>query len=127
MATPKTFKTVDQYIRSFPQKTQAILRRIRRTIHAAAPGATEGISYNIPTFYLDGAYLIYFAGYARHVSIYPVPAVSAAVKKQLAPYVSGRGTVKFPLDEPIPFGLIKKLTLARIKAVREKNRNAAKD
>ena len=63
----------------------------------------------------------------RHVSIYPVPAVSAAVKKQLARYVSGRGTVKFPLDEPIPFGLIKKLTLARIKAVREKNRNAAKD
>lgn len=121
MKTKQTaYKSTDEYIAGFPKEVQAILQKVRQTIKKAAPGAQEKISYNIPTFTLDGAYLIYFAGYKKHIGIYPVPVGTADFNKQIAGYVTGRGTVQFPLDRPIPHGLITKMVKFRIKDTRAK-------
>jgi uncharacterized protein YdhG (YjbR/CyaY superfamily) len=103
------FATVDDYINSFPEEVQTVLEQVRQTIHSAAPGAGETISYQIPTITLDDKYLVYFAGWKHHVSLYPRPDVDAALEQELAPYRSGKGTVRFPLGEPIPHDLIRKL------------------
>ncbi len=108
-------KTIDGYIAEFPKDVQAILQKVRRTIKKVAPSAQETISYQIPTFTLKGKYLIYFAGYKKHIGIYPVPAGNAAFKKEMAPYVAGKGTLRFPLDKPFPFGLITKIVKLSIK------------
>jgi uncharacterized protein YdhG (YjbR/CyaY superfamily) len=81
---------------------------------AAAPKAEETISYDIPTFKMNGKYLIYFADWKQHISIYPIPAGDAAFRKEIEPYVSGRGTLKFPLDKPIPFKLITQMVKLQI-------------
>jgi uncharacterized protein YdhG (YjbR/CyaY superfamily) len=101
------FESVDQYIASFPQQTQEVLNKIRQTIHSVMPEADQVISYNIPTFKVGGKYVVYFAGYDKHVSVYPVH--QSTLDKELAPYLSGKGTAKFPLDKPIPYDLIKKV------------------
>jgi uncharacterized protein YdhG (YjbR/CyaY superfamily) len=103
------FPTVDDYISSFPEDVQTVLEEVRRTIHNAAPGAGETISYQIPTITLDGKYLVYFAGWKHHISLYPLPDVGEALEQELAPYRAGKGTVRFPLRKPIPHDLIKKL------------------
>ena len=110
-----TPKTIDAYIRGFPPKTQVILKRLRRTIHAVAPDAVETISYRMPTFDLHGKHLVHFAGYAHHVGFYPVPTGMSAFKKELAPYKQGRGSVQFPLDQPIPYDLVKRIVTFRVK------------
>ena len=104
-----------EYIAGFPPEVQKILKKIRLTIRKAAPGAEEKISYGIPTFTLKGQYLIYFAGYQKHVSLYPAPRGAEKFKKELAGYAGGKGTVRFPLDQPIPFDLITKIVKFRIK------------
>ena len=109
MRGKKTAKDIDEYIAGFPDNVQEILQKIRTTIRKAAPKAEEAISYQIPTFTLNGRYLIYFAGYKSHVSIYPAPRQSENFKDELAAYKGGKGTVQFPLDEPIPFGLITRI------------------
>ncbi len=112
------FTTVDEYISSFPEDVQKILEEIRGIIKTAAPEAKEKISYQIACFELNGRNLIHFAGWKKHVSLYPVPAGSEAFQRQIKPYVDGKGTLKFPLDEPIPFKLIErvvKLHLAKNK------------
>jgi uncharacterized protein YdhG (YjbR/CyaY superfamily) len=98
--------SIDDYIASFPPEVQDKLRAVRATIRDAARGTDETISYGIPTFTLDGRYVIYFAGWKRHISVYPVPATDEPLTTELAPYISGRGTLRFPLTEQIPLDLI---------------------
>jgi uncharacterized protein YdhG (YjbR/CyaY superfamily) len=106
--------SIDEYIATFPKDVQKILEELRGTIKAAAPEAGEKISYGIPTFTLDGKYLIYFAGWKHHISIYPVPTGSEAFNKQVSNYVDGKGTLKFPLDKPIPLKLITKIVKYKV-------------
>jgi uncharacterized protein YdhG (YjbR/CyaY superfamily) len=104
-----TFRTVDEYIASFPDDVQEQLQGVRRAMRAAAPGTDEAISYGIPTLVLDGRYLMYFAGWKRHISVYPIPAVDAKLDKEIERYRAGKGTLRFPLTEPIPYELIGRL------------------
>lgn len=115
-AKPK-FHTVDGYIASFPPEIRAVLTAVRDTIRKAAPAEVEQtISYQIPTFKLDGRYLIYFAGWKDHVSVYPTPiAMTEALERDLEPYRSGKASANFPLDQPVPYGLISRLVKARLK------------
>jgi uncharacterized protein YdhG (YjbR/CyaY superfamily) len=103
------FATVDDYIRSFPEDVRATLERVRRTIRAVVPTGDEVISYEIPTVRLDGKYLVYFAGWKHHVSVYPIPAGDEAFQRDLAPYRAGKGTAKFALNRPVPYDLITRL------------------
>jgi uncharacterized protein YdhG (YjbR/CyaY superfamily) len=114
---------VDEYIAGFPRPTQTVLKRVRSTIRKAVPGAEETISYGIPTFKLNGSSVIYFAGWKEHYSIYPANArLIAAFRKALAPYeFNSKGTIRFPLSEPVPVKLIE--DIARFRA-REAARTA---
>jgi uncharacterized protein YdhG (YjbR/CyaY superfamily) len=103
------FESVDDYISSFPPDVQTVLQAARETIHAAAPGLQESISYGIPTFRIDGRPVVYLGGWRKHISIYPIPDLDGALKSNMAPYLSGKGTAKFPLGKPIPHELIKAL------------------
>ena len=115
MRTNQTSKNIDEYIAGFPNDVQEILETIRITIRKAAPDAEETISYQIPTFTLKGRYLVYFAAYKKHIGLYPAPLGNAEFKEQLSVYGAGKGTAKFPLDKPIPFGLIRKIVKFRAK------------
>ena len=106
--------SIDEYIETFPEDLQTLLRQVRKTIKAAAPKADEKISYGIPTFTMNGKYLIYFAGWKSHISIYPIPVGDDAFNQEVAPYVSGKGTLKFPLDKPIPLKLITKIVKLKV-------------
>jgi uncharacterized protein YdhG (YjbR/CyaY superfamily) len=106
--------SIDEYIETFPKDLQAILQRVRRTIKAAAPKAGEKISYGIPTFTLNDTYLIYFAGWKHHISIYPIPTGDDAFQQEIAPYISGKGTLKFPLNKPMPLKLITKIVKLKV-------------
>ena len=108
-------KDIDDYIAGFPPNVQKLLQKIRTTIHKAVPKATEAIKYQIPTFVLDGRNLIHFAAFQEHIGVYPAPR-DAAFEKELAPYAGGKGTVRFPLDEPLPLDLIKRIVQYRINA-----------
>ncbi|HEX8600227.1 MAG TPA: DUF1801 domain-containing protein [Chloroflexia bacterium] len=108
------FRSVDEYIATFPQEIQALLKSVRATIKAAAPGAEERISYQMPTFVLNG-YLVYFAAWKQHIGFYPVSSgVQEAFKAELARYASAKGSVRFPLDEPLPLELISKIVQYRV-------------
>lgn len=107
-------KTIDEYIAGFPQEVQEILQKIRQTIRAAAPDAEEKISYQMPTFTLNGN-LVHFAAFKNHIGLYPAPTGIEKFKKELAAYQSAKGSVRFPLDKPIPFALIGKITRFRVK------------
>lgn len=113
-------QTIDEYIAGFPNELQKILKKIRTTIRKAAPTAEEKISYQIPTFTLNGKYLIYFAAWKKHVALYPAPRAHEKFKDELAAYEGGKGTVKFPLDRPIPFGLISRIVKFKVKETLEK-------
>ncbi|MCI0579973.1 MAG: DUF1801 domain-containing protein [Chloroflexi bacterium] len=106
---------IDEYIASFPNDVQEILEKIRMTIRDAAPDAEETISYRMPTFTLKGSYLVYFAAYKKHIGFYPAPIGNAEFKEEMAVYESGKGTLKFPLDKPIPFDLISKIVQFRVR------------
>ena len=112
-------KDIDEYIAGFPDDVQEILEKIRMTIRRAAPDAEETISYQIPTFTLNNKYLIYFAGYKRHIGLYPAPRGIGRFKKELSVYGSGKGTLRFPLDKPIPFDLISKLVRFRAESLQQ--------
>jgi len=117
-----TFRSIDEYIATFPEDTQKLLEEIRATIKTAAPNAEETISYNIPTFMLDGKYLIYFAGWKNHVSIYPIPTGSEEFNKQVSEYVTGKGTLKFRIDNPLPLKLINKIVKLKVAETKSKVR-----
>ncbi|MDO8578285.1 MAG: DUF1801 domain-containing protein, partial [Dehalococcoidales bacterium] len=100
---------IDEYIGDYPENVQERLEKIRRTIRGIAPGAVETISYQIPAFKVDGKFLVYFAAFPDHISIYPIPAGDDDFNKDIAPYVKGKGTLQFPLNKPIPFNLVEKI------------------
>ena len=100
------FKSLDEYIAACPPESQAYLKQIRKLIHTLVPEAKEKISYQIACFELNGRNLIHFAGWKKHVSLYPVPAGSEAFERQIKPYVSDKGTVKFSVVEPLPIKLV---------------------
>ena len=106
-----TFASVDEYIATFPPEVQRTLEEVRVAIRAAVPGTEERISYGIPTFTLNGRYVVYFSGWKRHVSVYPIPDTSGdpAFERELKPYMAGKGTLKFALDKPIPIELIQRV------------------
>jgi uncharacterized protein YdhG (YjbR/CyaY superfamily) len=111
-----TFATVDEYIASFPPDRQTILEEVRRAMRRGATGTEETISYGIPTFKLEGRYVIYFAGWKDHISVYPVPEGDATLQKDIATYKAAKGTLRFPLDKPIPYDLIERLAAAAMQA-----------
>lgn len=101
---------VDEYIAKQPDEVQPVLRRVRRIIRKALPGADETISYQIPTYKQDGQYVVYFAAFRQHWSLYPVTGVvRAQLKRELAAYEGGKGTVRFPLSEPVPTRLVERI------------------
>ena len=106
--------TIDEYIAEFPPATRAVLQQMRELIRASAPDATETISYAIPTFDLDGRHLVHFAGYERHVGFYPTGGGIAAFEDELKPYKRGRGSVQFPLGQPLPADLITRIVAFRV-------------
>jgi uncharacterized protein YdhG (YjbR/CyaY superfamily) len=103
------FATIDEYIGSFPVEVQAVLEEVRRRIRGALPAAQEVIRYDIPTFRINGKNVVHFAGWKQHMSIYPVPAGDEALQREIEPYRAGKGTLKFPLDQPIPYRLIERV------------------
>jgi uncharacterized protein YdhG (YjbR/CyaY superfamily) len=105
--------TIDEYIQGFPPNVKAILSELRSTIRQAAPQAVEKISYRIPTFYLNGN-LVHFAAFERHIGFYPGPSGIAHFKKELTKYKSAKGSVQFPLDEPLPLELIAVIVKFRV-------------
>jgi uncharacterized protein YdhG (YjbR/CyaY superfamily) len=114
MANRSTAQSIDAYIAEFPAATQAVLGELRALIRAEAPDASETISYAIPTFDLMGKHLVHFAGYERHVGLYPAPSGLAAFDEELAPYKRGKGSVRFPLGEPLPAELIRRIVRFRV-------------
>jgi uncharacterized protein YdhG (YjbR/CyaY superfamily) len=115
-ATPRN---IDEYIAAFPQPVQQILEKIRNTIHHAAPKAEESISYKIPAFRLNGI-LVYFAAFKNHIGFFPPISGDPALEKSVKPYAGPKGNLRFPLDQPIPYDLIKRIVKLRLK------QNAAK-
>ena len=115
METPeKVFKTIDEYIATFPKNVQSILGELRQTIRESAPKAEEAISYQMPTFKLNGN-LVYFAAWKNHIGFYPTSSAIDAFKEELSDYEVTKGTVKFPINKPIPFDLVKKMVRYRVK------------
>lgn len=107
-------RNIDEYIAAFPHDVQRKLQEIRAAIRKAAPGAEEAISYAIPTFKLKGN-LVHFAAFKNHIGFYPAPRGIEAFKKELSAYEGGKGTVRFPLDKPLPLALINKIVKFRVK------------
>ena len=110
----KQFNTIDEYISTFPKDIQQILQEIRETIHNAAPEAEEAISYQIPTFKLNGN-LVHFAAWKNHIGFYPTPSGTKEFEKELSRYNRAKGSVQFPLDQPMPLTLIAKIVKYRVK------------
>jgi uncharacterized protein YdhG (YjbR/CyaY superfamily) len=108
MADKKQFATVDAYMASLPEDVRALLEKVRQVILTQLPQGVEKISYGIPAVTVDGSYVVYFSGWKRHISLYPRPTGDALFQKETEPYVGGKGTLRFPLDEPIPYALIQK-------------------
>ena len=112
-----TAGSVDEYIAGFPAETRKLLEELRALIRSVAPEVTERISYGIPTFDLEGHYLVYIAGFKKHVSLYPVTAdLTAALGEEVEPYKKGKGTVQFPLGQPLPTDLIRRIVELRVEA-----------
>ena len=109
-----TAASIDEYISTFPEATQEILQELRRHVLVALPDAEERISYQIPTFAVDGQYVIYIAGWEHHVSIYPIPGGDEELDADLEPYLSGQGTIKLPLKQPVPWDLVDRAIAARV-------------
>ena len=113
ISTRKKFKTIDEYIKSFPEDVRKILENIRLTIQQAAPEVTQTISYQIPTFKLHGN-LVHFAAFKNHIGFYPTPKAIEVFNRELSAYEVSKGTIRFPLGEEIQYDLIEKITLFRV-------------
>ena len=117
--TKNTPNEIDVYIAQFPEEIQTLLEQMREIIHAAAPEAAEAISYQMPTFKLHGN-LVHFAGYKKHIGFYPAPSGIERFKDELSAYEGAKGSVRFPLDKPIPYDLISRIVAFRVKENLEK-------
>ena len=113
MMAKTSYKTIDEYIATFPKETQKILEEIRATIKAAAPDAEEKISYQMPTFFLNGN-LIHFAAFKNHIGIYPTPSGTQAFKDEISRYQGAKGSIRLPIDEPMPLELISRIVKFRV-------------
>jgi uncharacterized protein YdhG (YjbR/CyaY superfamily) len=107
------FASIDDYIASFPEDIQAILQEIRQTVKAAAPDASEKIAYAMPTFHLKGN-LVHFAAFKNHIGFYPAPRGIDAFQEELSKYKGAKGSVQFPIDEPMPLDLIRRIVEYRV-------------
>jgi uncharacterized protein YdhG (YjbR/CyaY superfamily) len=114
MAPMEVFKTIDEYIAAFPKNVQIILEKMRQAIREAAPEAEETISYRMPAFRLKGI-LVYFAAFKNHIGFYPASSAIEVFKEKLSDYEISKGTVRFPINEPIPFGLVREMVEFRVK------------
>jgi uncharacterized protein YdhG (YjbR/CyaY superfamily) len=114
------FKTIDDYIALFPPEVKELLEQVRATIHKAAPEAEETISYQMPAFKFKGI-LVYFAGYKKHIGFYPGASGIAAHKKEISSYKNAKGSVQFPIGQPLPLDLISKIVRFRLQENREKD------
>lgn len=113
--TKTDYKSIDKYIKTFPEETQAILEKVRQTVKNSVPAeAEEGISYQIPVFKLNGKFIVYFSGFKNHIGLYPLPK-DPVFLKEIEPFIFGKGTVRFSLDKPIPYDLIARITEAHLK------------
>jgi uncharacterized protein YdhG (YjbR/CyaY superfamily) len=115
---------IDEYIADFPHEVQEILQQIRSLVRKAAPEAKEAIKYQIPTYVLNGN-LVHFAAYKKHIGFYPTPSGIEQFKKELSAYKSAKGSVQFPIAEPIPFNLIEKIV--RYRVVENRSKTSAKN
>jgi uncharacterized protein YdhG (YjbR/CyaY superfamily) len=127
MKTKPTFSNTDDYIACFPKQTQKILHQIRKTIQLAAPDAEELISYQMPAFKQNGV-LVYFAAYKKHIGFYPTASGVIAFQDQILEYKSSKGAIQFPIDKPMPLGLIERIVKYRIEAnaVKSEKKKASK-
>ena len=107
------FSNIDEYIACFPEDTQKILEQLRTVIRKAAPDAKETISYGIPTFTLNGN-LVHFAAYKNHIGFYPAPSGIEAFKTELSSYDTSKGTIRFPINKPLPFNVISNIVKFRV-------------
>lgn len=114
-------ETIDEYIRQAPADVQEILQTLRRVIQEEAPEAKETISYQLPTFMLNGN-LVHFAAFKNHIGFYPVPSGITAFQQELAAYKQGKGSVQFPLDQPMPYDLIRRIVRFRVAENLEKGK-----
>ena len=114
MKDSKKVENIDDYISDFSVETQKYLNEMRELIRKLAPDSVESISYAIPTFSLNGKYLVYFAGFKNHIGLYPTPVGMEAFKEELSNYKTGKGSVQFPLNKPLPIALITKIVKYQI-------------
>ena len=113
MHKPRNDKTIDGYIHSFPPDVRGKLTQLRRLVKQIAPGAVERISYRIPAFFLNGV-LVWFAAHSNHIGFYPKASAVARFRKELVKYKHAKGSVRFPLDEPLPLDLIRRIVRFRV-------------
>ena len=118
-ASTKAPETIDEYIRAFPKDVQRILSELRQTIRDVAPEAEETINYGMPTFRLNGN-LVHFAAFENHIGFYPTPTGIEAFKEELSVYKGAKGSVQFPIDQPLPLPLIRRIVEYRVKENRER-------
>lgn len=124
----RQFKTIDDYISTFPEDVRDILNELRQTIKEAAPEAEETISYQIPTFILNGN-LVHFAAFENHIGFYPAPSGMEAFRQELSAYKGAKGSVQFPINEPLPLPLIRRIVEYRVKenlASKQKKKSSGK-
>jgi len=127
-ASRRQFKTMDEYINAFPEDVKRILNELRQTIKELAPEAEETINYQIPTFTLNGN-LVHFAAFENHIGFYPTPSGMEAFKKELSGYKGAKGSVQFPIDQPLPLPLIRRIVEHRMKENlerKQKKKNSGK-
>lgn len=117
----KSYTSIDAYIADYPENLQELLQIMRETIHKAAPEATEAIKYGIPTFILNGN-LVHFGSYKNHIGFYPAPRGIEAFKEETAQYEGGKGTLKFPIDKPLPLDLVSRIVKFRVQDNLERKR-----
>ncbi|MCE5213499.1 MAG: DUF1801 domain-containing protein [Methanobacterium sp.] len=110
----KKYQSVDEYVSAFPESVQIILEKMRMVIRESAPEAVETINYGMPTFQLNGN-LVHFAAYKKHIGFYPTPSAIEAFKDEFSSYKSSKGAVQFPLDKPIPYDLVRKMVIFRVR------------
>lgn len=115
-AAKQQLQTIDEYINSFPKDVQEILQTLRKAIKEEVSSAEEAISYGIPTVKLQGKYVVYFAGYKKHISIYPVFAEMEKLLPEIAQFRTGKGTLQFSLEKPLPMPLIRQIVKLLLKA-----------
>jgi uncharacterized protein YdhG (YjbR/CyaY superfamily) len=118
----KKFETIDEYSEAFPENVRTILEKLRATVRKAAPEAVESISYDMPTFKLGGKRLVYFSAWKNHIGFYSIPEGNEAFKKQLLPYAGPKGSLRFPLEKPIPYDLVEKIVMVRLKEIQKEKK-----